>query len=696
MREFPVFNISPLKIGDENEEIEIIKSLDAWYPDTFKKYEEIRKLLGFSGSQLSKFVRRPIINLALLCNSAPASEYHHDFDAGGLFRHSLDVGICSLKKAIEKSGLITPPLDSKDQKRFIVSCWFIGLVHDTGKIFFLRCSNSSLQWENIGHLTTWLLKNKLTSYEITHFRQKESIGFHGHEPMAIGFLPIIIPQSCLIWLGSFFYNAVHGALVSTLGAEDKIGIYGVMKEADHFITGEARKRQKAGIYPDDDLKSIEVNASNYGMRGLVDDFIGGFREVVNDPKVKINVPGGHIFLSRTHTVLVADEPKKSRGIFRIIFDCVSARLKSNGYNGSAKAYYNSDDPYIYLRELEVRIVNNKNALGLPCSIDGSPDVLTHQGIIYENKDGKKYKSTVIVFNNKLLWGSVPWTRFGEYQFPITLLSRSGIPSLDPEEIGFIGYSNQRKSIQSSPSGAEIIKNGIPSVGPVRIDELEPVTRKIWGKMNEIYPNHNYKHIESVLSQQDLDGDHLCIILESVLDRLRGLTGNSNHKENRNDKNDIKEDKVLLTSDIHIRELTPSQPSVSEVKEDTFKERSIRELSLIISSISEATEGSNPASIHNVIVDKSGQYYIPVSILEGIITKSDFIKYSKNINIIIDEMKLSGPHSLSIYEKKTEIKNFRAFKVTRESLIIASKNSGPKRKLITKCTASDYKFDVIVD
>ena len=149
-----------------------------------------------------KFYLPTIERFASFVQLLPASQTHHHHDAGGLFRHSLEVGYRALQLAdrVLVGGTRTPRQRRDLQPRWQFAVFVAALCHDGGKpMYDMTVSNfeRTLSWKPITEdLYIWAIRNKLNGYYIDW---REGRG-RQHTALAILLMERIITREALEWL----------------------------------------------------------------------------------------------------------------------------------------------------------------------------------------------------------------------------------------------------------------------------------------------------------------------------------------------------------------------------------------------------------------------------------------------------------------------------------------------------------------
>lgn len=147
--------------------------------------------------------RRVIENYLAYIHLLPASENHHHSDVGGLARHSLEVGLYSLRKSQQ---IILPAIGQLDEEqarkpRWQYAAFICGLLHDAGKILFdvrIYDVKSGKDWNPyLSNLLEWAKANDVSRYRVVwrpENRHKK------HENLTIAMLEWILTPEAKMYL----------------------------------------------------------------------------------------------------------------------------------------------------------------------------------------------------------------------------------------------------------------------------------------------------------------------------------------------------------------------------------------------------------------------------------------------------------------------------------------------------------------
>lgn len=191
---------------------------------------------GFKEDCFIPYFMVPVENFAAWVQLLPASEDWHHSTLGGLFAHSLDVGLRALKIFENRNLYVEGTAVSREGNlpRFRLACFLAGLLHDVGKIFedISVINRKGEMWvPQIEPLYTWALRTESSDYQIIWRKGRY---LESHELYTAYYIRSIIPTSVLQYLSEGDPNVARilvGALSSN--ASDVYGrLWNIIKTAD--------------------------------------------------------------------------------------------------------------------------------------------------------------------------------------------------------------------------------------------------------------------------------------------------------------------------------------------------------------------------------------------------------------------------------------------------------------------------------
>lgn len=245
---------------------------------------------GLTAHEKELYLLPVLTNVAKWCHLLPASEYMHHQGKGGLFRHSLQVGLfCANKTKLTNFAAAINPKDIElNRKRWVFTGMLTGLLHDIGKaISDMEITCEGKRWQHAESLVDWLLEIDADSYVVSFIPNRAR---KSHCEMSHALVKTIVPEATVKFLnaGGFgdhlmdmlnkaiLHGSEGGALGKILIACDSLS---VREDIEHSRQIPARYKSVSHPQADGLLKAIRVLINN-------------------EEKWKVNCPTGRVFISR--------------------------------------------------------------------------------------------------------------------------------------------------------------------------------------------------------------------------------------------------------------------------------------------------------------------------------------------------------------------------------------------------------------
>lgn len=213
------------------------------------KLYTIQMMLAISDSDIkdeahsfTNLILKPLVEFIRWVHLLPASENHHHNGIGGLFSHSLDVGLLSLKNAYHSE---IRPIGYQDEEVirrsvYLYAAFICGLVHDAGKVYdvdivSLNLSKPSKWVPGKQSLLDWALEQNVTEYEVI-WRPR----IHNqHNVWSAVFLERILNETCQAFLGTVSKERVYSIMLESLNFYNDGNdlLSRCVRKADYYSTG---------------------------------------------------------------------------------------------------------------------------------------------------------------------------------------------------------------------------------------------------------------------------------------------------------------------------------------------------------------------------------------------------------------------------------------------------------------------------
>lgn len=237
----------------------------------------------------------PITRFAEFVHLLPASQSHHHRGAGGLLRHSLEVGLSCLRSA---DYIILPVMLKQSwrkreiEPRWLLTAFLAGLFHDVGKPVtdvIIRDYTDSKRWiPSETSLWDWLIEEDVDTYflEWQTGRSKQHIALTGMMASEL------ISKHTLAWI-SKEERSLMGWLLETFNGTPS---------SSNVLFDIVIKSDQESV--EHDLKSMGVPMAGYDLgvpvEGMLIDimrtFIRSERWSVNEPGARVWRMGGCVYL----------------------------------------------------------------------------------------------------------------------------------------------------------------------------------------------------------------------------------------------------------------------------------------------------------------------------------------------------------------------------------------------------------------
>ena len=272
---------------------------------------------GFQEDMFIPYFMVPVENFAAWVQLLPASEDWHHSTLGGLFAHSLDVGLRALKifenrnLYVEGTGLSL----EGSLPRFRLACFLGGLLHDVGKIFedISVTNRKGEMWvPQIEPLYTWALRTQSTEYQIIWRKGRY---LESHELYTPYYIRSIIPTNVLQFLSEGDPNVARilvGALSSN--ATDVYGrLWNIIKTADTTSS-------QYDLVTHKNERTAELAKEFAFPTGIK--FIEAVNQLLDERVWSINKPKGQIYVFESGAFVLWN---------KLSFAALSSKLKALGF-----------------------------------------------------------------------------------------------------------------------------------------------------------------------------------------------------------------------------------------------------------------------------------------------------------------------------------------------------------------------------
>lgn len=146
--------------------------------------QSIKRSIPLNSKQCDELLFPVIYNLAELVHLIPASSFYHHKGRGGLFRHSLEVGLYSIN--IAKTHIFgngqSAEENFKNTGRWYLACCLAGLLHDAGKVLTsvtVTGKEGQTVWHPLSEsIVQWAEREGIDSYNIAWNTKADTYELH--------------------------------------------------------------------------------------------------------------------------------------------------------------------------------------------------------------------------------------------------------------------------------------------------------------------------------------------------------------------------------------------------------------------------------------------------------------------------------------------------------------------------------------
>lgn len=236
-----------------------------------------------------------MLRLAALVQLLPASQAHHHRGAGGMLRHSLEVGLWSLQQTEGKliRGVVTPQERRIVEPRWKLTVFLAGMCHDLGKVvtdISVTNRENDLKWRPYHHgLYSWAETNNIRNYFL-HWQEGRG---KKHTNVSGTLINTVINEVTMGWINDGGPDAVIW-LTESLNNNP-----GSTNQIHNFVV----KADQLSV--ERDLKSMGVAMAGYEIGVPVERYLTDImRRLVQEGIWRINEPSARVWNLEGTTYLV--------------------------------------------------------------------------------------------------------------------------------------------------------------------------------------------------------------------------------------------------------------------------------------------------------------------------------------------------------------------------------------------------------
>ncbi|MDP2781060.1 MobH family relaxase [Devosia sp.] len=254
----------------------------------------VRQIIA-NESLLTEHYTPAMMRLAALVQLLPASQAHHHRGAGGMLRHSLEVGLWALQQTEGKliRGVVTPQQRRVIEPRWKLTVFLAGICHDLGKVvtdISVTDRANELKWRPYNQgLYDWANSHKIDNYFL-HWQEGRG---KKHTNVSSTLINAVIKEDTLDWISDGGTDAVIW-LTESLNNNP-----GSTNQIHNFVV----KADQLSV--ERDLKSMGVAMAGYEIGVPVERYLTDImRRLVQEGIWRINEPSARIWNLEGTTYLV--------------------------------------------------------------------------------------------------------------------------------------------------------------------------------------------------------------------------------------------------------------------------------------------------------------------------------------------------------------------------------------------------------
>ena len=254
----------------------------------------IRQIIA-NESLLEEHYIPAMMRLAALVQLLPASQAHHHRGAGGMLRHSLEVGLWALQQTEGKliRGVVTPQQRHIIEPRWKLTVFLAGICHDLGKVvtdIAVTDRENKLKWRPYHQgLYDWAKSNSVNNYFL-HWQEGRG---KKHTNVSSTLINTVIKENTLDWISDGGTEAVIW-LTESLNNNP-----GSTNQIHNFVV----KADQLSV--ERDLKSMGVAMAGYEIGVPVERYLTDImRRLVQEGIWRINEPSARVWNIDGTTYLV--------------------------------------------------------------------------------------------------------------------------------------------------------------------------------------------------------------------------------------------------------------------------------------------------------------------------------------------------------------------------------------------------------
>jgi conjugal transfer pilus assembly protein TraI len=427
----------------------------------------IRQIIA-NDSLLDEHYTPAMMRLAALVQMLPASQAHHHRGAGGMLRHSLEVGLWALQQTEGKliRGVVTPQQRRVIESRWKLSVFLAGICHDLGKVvtdISVTNRDNELIWDPYSEgLHEWANSNKIDNYFL-HWQEGRG---KKHVTISITLIFSIVSRESMGWINKGSNDAwvwLNESLSNNPGSTNQI--HNFVVKADQLSV-------------ERDLKSMGVAMAGYEIGVPVERYLTDImRRLVQEGIWRINEPSARVWNLEGTTYLVwpmageeiarrtRDEdipglPKTSDGILDMMVEREIAFIREG--DGDPFYYISPDVITEKIPSMRMKAIRLRDQ-----ALISSMPIAPISGKIHSSKAAIN-ESASATTGREDVQAELPLNSQDDYSTPVAHVEEKSVEAIHPQ-------INSSASVERLPIGEPVVAQvqlQVQAQVPLSLDELE--------------------------------------------------------------------------------------------------------------------------------------------------------------------------------------------------------------------------------
>lgn len=461
-----------------------MEGLPVYSPETLLATQKelidgIRQIIA-NETLLTEYYLPAMLRLAALVQLLPASQAHHHRGAGGMLRHSLEVGLWSLQQTEGKliRGVVTPQERRIVEPRWKLTVFLAGMCHDLGKVvtdISVTNRQNDLKWRPYHQpLYVWAEVHGITNYFL-HWQEGRG---KKHTSVSSTLINAVINEATMGWINDGGTDAVIW-LTESLNNNP-----GSTNQIHNFVV----KADQMSV--ERDLKSMGVAMAGYEIGVPVERYLTDImRRLVQEGIWRINEPSARVWNLEGTTYLVwpmageeisrrtRDEdipglPKSSDGILDMMLEREIAFLRDG--DGDRFYYISPDVITEKIPDMRMKAIRLRDQ-----ALISTMPIAPVQGVVHSSRKPEKEES--------------------ELSLPLPFAQ--ALPDVPVIQSAVIDLANVRV-VEEEPRALEAQAQQVVSIKPLSLNSLDGAMGELLRMLHADFKSGKKSFDDMVIEQAD--------------------------------------------------------------------------------------------------------------------------------------------------------------------------------------------------